>query len=199
MIPAGQLTGAVLAGGHSRRMGADKALLPVHGRSLWLRQVKLLQAAGASTVGVVRRPGQPALPLPADVPLWIDRVTDAGPLAGLQAALAASPTDWLAVVAVDLPRLEAAWFIWLAESCAPDRGAIVRHPTGEFEPLAAIYPRVALNAVGAQLRGPDFSLQRLAATLVALGHLAPVPVPENRREFLQNWNTPADVDPAAAS
>lgn len=60
MIP-GELSGAVMAGGQSRRMGSDKALLGLSGEPLWQRQSRVLQAAGATAVGVVRQVGQPAL------------------------------------------------------------------------------------------------------------------------------------------
>lgn len=193
MIPSNQLTGAVLAGGHSRRMGADKALLAINAQPLWLRQVEMLRAAGAARVGVVRRPDQDVLPLPAGISLWLDAARDVGPLAGLHAALTACRSEFLAVVAVDLPRLDAGWFAWLAQSCAPGCGAIARHPGGAFEPLAAIYPRVALTDVTSRLRGPDLSLQTLAAALVAHGQLIAVQVPEERRAALANWNTPADT------
>ncbi len=204
MIPAGQLTGAVLAGGESRRMGRDKAGLVVQQDPLWRRQVKLLRDAGATAVGVVRRPAQAALPLPKEVALWCDTVAGAGPLAGLHAALASCRTGWLAVVAVDLPRLDASWFQWLAGFCAAGRGAIARRSDGGFEPLAAIYPRLALDEATAQLRGPDFSLQTLAAGLVARQQLASIPLPDAELWRVENWNTPADAalnaaGPASAS
>ncbi len=193
MIPSGQLTGAVLAGGESRRMGRDKAALVVGGNPLWQRQVKLLRTAGAGVVGVVRRPGQPALELPDDVALWQDSVSGIGPLAGLHAALTACPTLWLAVVATDMPRLEAGWFQWLASFCTPDCGAMTRRLGGTHEPLAAIYPKAALDEVAQRLSGPDFSLQALANALLAQKRLVSVPLPEADLWQIENWNTPADA------
>src|SRR5438876_823410 len=135
MIPNAELTGAVLAGGESRRMGRDKAALVIGEQLLWQRQVKLLRDAGAGTVGVVRRPGQPALDLPADIPLWQDAVSGIGPLAGVHAALAACSTGWLAIVATDMPRLESGWFQWLGGFCSPGCGAMARRRNGAHEPL----------------------------------------------------------------
>lgn len=193
MIPAGQLTGAVLAGGESRRMGRDKAGIVVGETPLWQRQVNMLRSAGAGVVGVVRRPGQAPLHLPADIPLWQDAVPGIGPLAGLHAALTTCRTPWLAVVATDLPRLEAGWFRWLTGLCAPGRGAMARLPDGPFEPLAAIYPKAALAEVTRRLAGPEYSLQSLATTLVAHELLVTAMVPEADRGQLENWNTPAEA------
>lgn len=199
MIPKHQLTGAVLAGGESRRMGRDKAALVVGETPLWQRQVKVLRTAGASVVGVVRRPDQPALALPADIQLWQDAVSGIGPLAGLHAALTACPTDFLAVVATDMPRLESGWFQWLGGFCSPGCGAIARRTDGIFEPLAAIYPKAALAEVIRRLTGPDFSLQALAAALIAQKRLVSVPLPDANLWQVENWNTPAETALNAAA
>lgn len=193
MIPAGQLTGAVLAGGDSSRMGHDKAALVIGASPLWQRQVLVLRAAGAALVGVVRRPGQSALGLPPEIGLWLDSAQGIGPLAGLHAALLACPTGWLAVVATDMPRIQAGWFQWLAGYCAPGCGAVARHRDGLFEPLAAIYPQEALPEVTARLAGPDYSLQSLATALMAHGRMTSVPLPDAELGQIENWNTPADV------
>ncbi len=191
MIAKHQLTGVVLAGGESRRMGQDKATLVFDGQPLWRRQAEVLRAAGANPVGINRRPDQPPLRLTPGLPLWCDTIGGIGPLAGLHAALHACATDWLAVVAVDLPRLEAGWFLWLATHCAAGRGAIGVHADGLFEPLAAIYPVAARTEVNRRVRGHDFSLQRLAESLINQELIAPVAIPDARRSQLANWNSPA--------
>lgn len=198
MIPPGELTGAVLAGGQSRRMGRDKAMLLVNGVPLWQRQVKVLREAGANPVGVVRRPDQPALDLPVDVPLWQDAVAGIGPLAGLHAALAACRTGWLAVVATDMPAIEARWFAWLARHCPPDGGAIAGRDDGLLEPLAAIYPRAALAEAARRLAGPDYSLQAFANALLTQRRLVRLPLGEADLGQVSNWNTPADGAPDGA-
>src|SRR5689334_8223671 len=113
MISPGQLTGAVLAGGQSRRMGRDKATLAHDGRPLWARQAGILRETGADPVAVVRAPGQAPLGLPDDLLLWHDTVAAVGPLAGLHIALSQCRTSLLAVLAVDMPRVDAWWFQWL--------------------------------------------------------------------------------------
>lgn len=187
-----KLAGAVVAGGESRRMGEDKALIVVDGEALWRRQVRVLREAGAAPVWVVRRPGQTTLGA-ADVPELRDEFVDAGPLAGLHAALKAMPADaaWLAVLAVDLPAMEAAWLRELSAACVAGRGAVARHARG-FEPLAAIYPREALAVVTAQLAAGRFSLQATVAALVADGRLTVRTLEATELAPLANWNTPAD-------
>ena len=57
--------GFVLAGGASRRMGRDKALLPLDGVPLAARLAEVLRAGGCDPVGIVgRRPELRTLGLP---------------------------------------------------------------------------------------------------------------------------------------
>jgi molybdopterin-guanine dinucleotide biosynthesis protein A len=189
----GDLTGAIMAGGQSRRMGRDKALLVLDGEPLWQRQVRVLRAAGAGVVGIVRRREQAPLALPADISLWHDTVNAAGPLAGLHAALSACETEWLAVLATDMPRIDAGWFDWLGTFCRPGCGAIVRHGDGHFEPLAAIYPRGALPEVWHRLQNGPCALHALADALIARRQLAVAPLPANEEWRAANWNTLAEI------
>lgn len=193
MIPTGQLTGAVLAGGHSRRMGRDKATLAHEGRPMWERQAGVLRAAGCDVIAVVRQPGQAPLGLPDDLLLWHDPVADAGPLAGLHAALSSSRTLLIAVLAVDMPRIDPWWFQWLGSYCGSNIGAMACRPDGMHEPLAAIYPRTAVTETARLLTGPDRSLQSLAAALMTRHLLRSVPLPEGDLWRVANWNTPADA------
>jgi molybdopterin-guanine dinucleotide biosynthesis protein A len=91
------VVGVVLAGGQSRRMGRDKALVEVGGKPMIAWVVAGLEAAGMDVV-VAGRPegweGRPGLRDPPGL---------AGPLAGLVAALALG-SDVLAV-GVDQPWL----------------------------------------------------------------------------------------------
>ena len=192
MIPANQLTGAVLAGGQSRRMGRDKAGLPHEGRPMWERQAGILRAAGAEPITFVRAPGQAPLGLPDDLLLWHDIYTDAGPLAGLHAALSHTRTLLIAVLAVDMPRIDAWWYQWLGSYCGSNIGAMACRPDGRFEPLAAIYPRTALAEVTRRLGDADRSLQSLAAALMERHLLRNVPLPEGDLWRVTNWNTPGD-------
>ncbi len=193
MIPSGQLTGAVLAGGQSCRMGRDKATLAFDGRPMWERQAGILRASGVATVAMVRAAGQPPLGLPDDVMLWHDAFTEAGPLAGLHSALSQSRTLLVAVLAVDMPRIDAWWFQWLGTYCGSNIGAIATRPDGRHEPLAAIYPRTALEEITRRLTsGADHSLQSLVTDLMQRHLLRSVPLPASDLWRVTNWNTPEE-------
>jgi molybdopterin-guanine dinucleotide biosynthesis protein A len=185
-----RLLGAVMAGGSSRRMGTDKARLAIDGEPLWRRQERTLLAAGAETVIVARRPHQTALP---GATCWRDVFSQAGPLAGLHAVLLPGAAAWVAVLAVDMPEIDAGWFEWLLGFCRPGTGAMARHDEA-CEPLAAIYPAEALREVVARLQRREHSLQGLALALAEQGRLALIPVPAGRRPSVRSLNRPADWD-----
>ena len=190
------LTGVILAGGRSRRMGRDKAAIPVAGEPLWKRQARVLREAGAASVVLVLRPDQAPPPDTgaAAVQVLRDVYRDAGPIAGLHIALTAPPlAGWYLVLAVDLPSVRPDWYGWLAGSCDDGVGAIVEHENG-YEPLAAIYPAAAGPVITAHCERGEYSLQRLAEHLVQTGLLRAIPLSARRLPQLANWNTPADIE-----
>lgn len=175
----------LLAGGRSSRMGRDKALLPAGETVLWQRQWALLANAGAGDCWLSAREDQTWVP--AGIAVVRDGIADAGPLAGIAAALEKMRGTHLLVLAVDLPRMEAAWFEKLKTVCAPGVGA-VGWRDGFFEPLAAIYPReLALDAVQRLIRG-EYALQRFI--IDAGDAMKSVDINANEAAWFANWNEP---------
>jgi len=100
--PEPYAAGFVLAGGRSRRMGTDKALVQLGGRPLIDHAVSILQRAGLS---VSIAGGQEHLD--AFAPVIEDSEPGRGPLGGICAALAAVPVPLGVFLPVDLPLLPA--------------------------------------------------------------------------------------------
>lgn len=130
-----RLTGIVLAGGQSRRMGQDKAGLPFGEASLVAWVVGRVGPACAEVIVVARDTG--------DCPdcgarVIGDRWPGWGPLGGLATGLHAITTPYAAVVACDLPFVEPGLLLGLA-GLAPDWDAIVPQIGGRAQPLCAIY------------------------------------------------------------
>lgn len=183
----GQLSGVVLAGGRSTRMGRDKARLRVDGVALWQRQARVLAAAGAAQVFFALRARQRRFAPANDVVR--DTRPGIGPIAGLHAALAACETEWLAVLAVDLPCVEARWLRKLARETRAGVGAVGVTREGFFEPFAAIYPRAALPEIARVVRGAGgYSLQPVLRGLVKRGMMRAVPLTAADAAELANWN-----------
>jgi len=173
-------------------MGNDKALLDVDGQPLWRRQYNFLARAGAGDRMISARSDQTWLPL--DVTRVNDATPDLGPLSGLAAALERCRQAHLLVLAVDMPRIPGSWIMKLRERCDDRIGAVGQTEAGNYEPLAAIYPKAAMLplAKGA-LADRELSLQRLIHRAVDDGFLRVQTIAAAESAWFENWNEPGDV------
>lgn len=155
MLERSQVTGLLLCGGASRRMGQDKALLPEPGaeeggRDLLERSARLLEercqrvllATGAETRYAERG--------------WetvLDRAPGLGPLAGLEAGLRAASTPWLLAIPCDLPRLALPALDGLLEQAAADPGPDVWHweSGDQLHPLCSLMRTCCAEPAGRAL------------------------------------------------
>lgn len=104
MIDRADIWGLVLAGGKSRRMGRDKALLTHNGETQLARAVELLQRH-VDRVFVSTRPDQNDDERQKFEQI-VDRYSDLGPVAGILSAMDENAeVAWL-VVACDLPNID---------------------------------------------------------------------------------------------
>ena len=181
---APRLKGLVLAGGRSRRMGADKADLRYTDRPQAARAMDLLDGF-CDEVYVSRAPGQDA---PADVDesrVLRDRFLDMGPLGGILTAMTTDRASAWLVVACDLPLLNRATLEDLVARRDPVAPATAfLSQDGQFpEPLCAIWEPSALRACLLAVERDRFCPRRI---LQALGtRLLPAP-----GQILFNANTP---------
>ena len=175
----------LLAGGGSRRMGEPKALLEVRGVPLLSWQLARL-APHFEEVLVAAGGPYTALPeLPAGVRVVHDLHRGKGPLAGIEAGLAATTRDALFALAVDLPYAPvelAAGLLALSEG----HDAAVPRLAGRPEPVAAVYRQSAAAEISIALRE-----NRLQAS-AALSDLDVVYADGLDGDWFANLNTPED-------
>lgn len=171
---------ALFAGGASRRMGTDKALLPWRGSTL-VRYLagelgffseKLLSAQKASLL-----PG-------ADWRLVPDLRPGCGPLGALESVLSAMRSDAALCVACDLPFFTRELGQAMLRAFRERADCLVcRDETGRVHPVCAIYHRRILPVVSERLQAGDFRMMHLLANLKT--DYFPVTAAQ-----MQNANTP---------
>ena len=127
------IAGAVLAGGRSRRMGRDKALIIVDGETLAERTASILSAGGCDPVHIVGR--QPALQK-MSWPVITETGTAHHPLLGVCAALTANPDRLVLVAPCDIVNLSVAHITPLLRHGSP----CVAEADGRTHPLLAVFP-----------------------------------------------------------
>ncbi|HEX8557288.1 MAG TPA: molybdenum cofactor guanylyltransferase [Pyrinomonadaceae bacterium] len=185
------MEGFILAGGLSSRMGADKSLLRLGGRTFVERAAAALGGVAGAVSVVGSRPGLAAhgLPVVADV------YEGLGALGGLHAALRACGARWAAVLSCDLPFVTPGLFARLASlrDAATDAVAPLQQD-GRPQPLCALYDAAACRAAAedfiraGELR-PRVLLRALRTRWVAFDELSDL---EGSPLFFTNVNTPED-------
>jgi molybdopterin-guanine dinucleotide biosynthesis protein A len=144
-----QLTAVILAGGRGRRLGGVcKPLLVVDGVTILARQRAVLTPRVTEVIVAIAIAGAPLAPELRHVH---DPIPDAGPLAGLVAALTACRTPWLLAVAGDMPRLAPALLDALIARAVPTVDAVAPRVGGWPEPLCALWHVRTLPHLAARL------------------------------------------------
>ncbi|MEI6388786.1 MAG: molybdenum cofactor guanylyltransferase [Spirochaetota bacterium] len=187
------ITGLILVGGKSRRMGVDKALLEIAGQPLIERVIELFSACFDRTL-LAGDQGQRfagyGLPIVSDL-------YPGSPLGGIYTGLAAAGTEHVFVASCDLPFPSPAI---LHHLCSLKDGfdAVVPLAARGYEPLFALYSKRCLGPIKALLDSGDCCayayFPEIQARYVLPGELA-----ELDREGLAffNVNTPEDLERAA--
>ncbi len=135
----------VLAGGESRRLGRDKALLPWRGRTLIEDLVVRLQKISDDVLVVTgaQRRYQEIL----HVPIFADEIKDIGPLGGLYTGLHHARYSYSLVVACDMPFLSKAVIDVLRSHIDQSVKAVVPSLQNHRVPTFAIYHKDCLGMI----------------------------------------------------
>lgn len=191
------LAAIVLAGGKSSRMRQDKALIPVQGKALLQRVCEVALQCTTPVYVVSPRIEQYRAVVP-DACQWIqeqvnpEETTPHGPLIGFAQALEQIQTDWVLLLACDLPLLQVeilqTWIQQLAEVDDAELVALLPRSKQGWEPLCGFYHRRCLSSLIRAIEQGERSFQ---------GWLANLPVQElvvSDRQILFNCNTPNDLE-----
>jgi molybdenum cofactor guanylyltransferase len=197
----------VLAGGRSRRMGRDKALLEWDGSTLIERALGSLRGV-SSTVRIVGDRED----LSSFAPVVADTFPGSGPLGGIHAALAASNHDWNLFLPVDQPLLPAGFLRWMLTRVAlTEAVATVPIVAGLPQPLCAVYHRAiepalrevltagrfrTIEGVLAAAGSVDWAEPRIDSfcveSLGAAGHFRGIAASLPLQLWFENMNNPMD-------
>jgi molybdopterin-guanine dinucleotide biosynthesis protein A len=131
----------VLAGGDSRRMGRPKAWLEVGDTTLLRYVVERLAPAFSEVMVSFAEPEQLQEPVPYRI--VFDRKRSTGPLAGLEAGLAAARNEVMFAVACDMPYVTQE-VAQIAVAAAGGCDAAIPRLDGRPEPVCGAYRRTAL-------------------------------------------------------
>ncbi len=138
------ISGAVLVGGKSRRMGRDKAMLSFHGSPLVARVVETIRPITTEVLLVGQELARFAWM--SGVRMCQDIIPGVGPLAGIYSALRDASNSQSLIVACDMPFLNPRLLAFLCQT-ANGWDAVVPSIGGRLQPLHAVYARSCLPVI----------------------------------------------------
>ena len=180
-----EATAVVLAGGASRRMGCDKALLDLDGRPLIERLVRQLEPHFDEVIVSAERPDKYAF---LGCRVIGDEQPGQGPLMGIASALAASRHDRNVFVPCDVPDLSLELVRRLFRESRDVDAVLPVIPDGRREPLVALYRQAMLpHARAALAQG-----RRRVVAMFEDAAVREIAIPERLRPH--NLNTPDEYE-----
>lgn len=182
-------TGILLAGGKSSRMGTNKALLELNGRRV-IEGIadKLCNITDELIVVTNTFADYEFLQLPMVEDNW----KGMGPLAGIEAGLAASNTEHNLIVACDMPFISVGLGHYLL-TCLDECQAAVPVIEGTRHPLFAAYRREVLQKARKSLERNELRighlLENVDVKVITEDVLASLGIP-NEEQYFFNMNNP---------
>lgn len=179
------VSGFVLVGGKSSRMGRDKALLPWNGITLAQHVAQTVAEATGSATLI----GDPARYSGLGYPVYPDRLPGHGPISGVATALSISRDEWALVAGCDMPAISAGPLRLLVQEAAAThtRCIVPVGPSGP-EPLCAVYHRDCLPAIEKAIAEGRFRMRDIVNELRASFFTSIDPA------CFANLNTPRDLE-----
>ena len=187
------ITGVILVGGKSRRMGTDKAFLEIEGKPLFERVLSVFTGTFARTILIGGDAGRFAR---YGLPVFPD-IYPGSALGGLYTGLVQCDTPYVFVSACDIPFPSSSVVRYLA-SLRQDFDAVVPTAADRFEPLFAVYSRNCRLPMQRLLEQGNVRIfdiyPEINVRYVPLDELARL---DGGERTFENINTPEDLARAA--
>ena len=183
-----KVTGFVLAGGKSSRMGEDKSLMKLNGKTMVEYSIEVLKMLCSQ---VIVSSNQLAFDF-TGCQVWPDEGNAQAPIVGIYSCLKRSNTEYNVILSCDMPLIRSELINFLLK-CSGDYDITVpMHENGIIEPLCGIYKKSAISQLERSITDGNLSLKecihRTRHHLVNVEELLASPY---RNQF-KNINTPDD-------
>jgi molybdopterin-guanine dinucleotide biosynthesis protein A len=179
------VTGVILAGGKSSRMGRDKASLEVGGTTLFERVLDVLQDLFPSVLIAGDRPDLIRVGVPCHPDIY-----PGSALGGLYTGLLKAQTDWVFVAPCDMPHVEAEPIRVLLERRAGQEIVVPRTRAG-LEPLFALYHKACLEPMRSMLEERHYRIYDFYGKM-RVRYVEETELPPGWERALVNVNTPEE-------
>lgn len=184
------ITGIVLAGGRSKRMGEDKSLMELNGKTLIEYAIDVLKTLCSC---VIISSNHEVYDF-TGCQVWPDEIMNQAPIIGIYSSLKRSETEINIILSCDMPLISTGLLKFLLLGSNDFDITVPIHENGMIEPLCGIYKKSAIGILKKCIDEGDFSLKD---SIHQASH-AFVSV-DSQTEFadqnlFRNINTPADFE-----
>lgn len=186
---------AIIAGGQSRRMGRDKAFLELGGSALIERVIQ--RSADLSQAETMLITNKPADYAHLGLPMYRDALPAKGSLGGIYTALMQASSEFVLVLACDMPFINAELLRYMLAEMDADTDIVVPRVEGYPQGLHAIYRTTCIKPIRAQLEADRLKIIRFYDQM-RVRYLDEADYAEfdaDGRSFA-NLNTPAELEQA---
>jgi len=190
-----EVSGVLLAGGKSRRMGEDKRYLAVGEQTLLERGLEVLQSVFHEVLVVI---AQDSPPLRIDARVVRDLVSDCGSLGGLYTGLMQATTPYIFVAACDMPFLNQAVIAQFTSRRAT-ADIVIAKLDGRLHPMHALFSKRCVPALEQMIRARQLKIQEIVSqSSLRVGYVteADLLTIDPSGHSFYNVNTMADLEAA---
>jgi molybdopterin-guanine dinucleotide biosynthesis protein A len=191
VITFGFSTAAMLAGGSTRRMGFDKQLLHTQKDSLFVDVLPILCRYFDDVLVVT---GKPEVYCDMNIRAVDDIIPGKGPLSGIHAALNFAESEYVFVIACDMPNINITYIDYMKQKLVSSRADACVTCFGDMvEPFHAFYNKRALPVIEEDILADLCSVKYLLKKINTI-----YITEEEARRFTPDWslfrniNTPED-------
>lgn len=189
-----QITGVILAGGKSSRMGTDKGLMEFQGEKMISRTMKMFRGLFREIIIVTNLPLDY---LDQDARIVTDIFPGKGPIGGIHTGLFFSSNEHAFFAACDMPFFNGEFIAYMLSRIG-NYDIVVPETEKGFQPLHAVYSRKCLNRINTLIQENRLKVTGFYKSFRTLG-ISPEEIarfdPENR--IFLNVNTPEDLKGAS--
>lgn len=140
MSSSKNITGVILAGGKSSRMGTDKGLLELNGKKIIEHIISAIQPVVDEIIIISNTDNYDYLGLK----VYSDIIKDRGPLSGIHSALSYSTNDMNLIVSCDMPFISSELLSYIVANAFDCEIAVPMY-NGYAEPLCAVYSKKCIE------------------------------------------------------
>jgi len=182
----------ILAGGFSKRLGRDKGLVELAGRSLILHVRDRIHGVVSEIVAVVSSENQRVVFVPllgCRASVVVDKHEVQSPLVGAITGFENARGKYSLLLPCDTPFVSSEVVSLLLDLCVNKSAAIPRWPTGYIEPLQAAYEtKSALNAARTALEEGKLDLRSMISHLRGVRYISTLVLQEIDPRLLTFFN-----------